>query len=149
MFGVRDLVCLSLSVESVRCVRAEEGRMSSLCGRPVRIPDQSPETGRVFVNSGEPDKGVKELKLLCLLGTELESTPAPGLVVRLPDLTFPPCMSKSRKSGSERLEVSTPSGTKGGLDAGETNGEVCIASGILSLVSKTKKASPPSASFIA
>lgn len=60
MVGVIDLVCRSLSVESVRCVRAEDGRMSSLWGRPVRIPDQSPDTGRVFVNSGEPDMGVRE-----------------------------------------------------------------------------------------
>jgi hypothetical protein len=88
------------------------------------------------------------LRLLCLLGAELDSTPGPGLDI-LPDLAFPFIVSKSRKSGSDRFEVFAPSACKGGLEAGETKGDVCIASGILSLVSNTKKASPPSPSFIA
>ena len=88
------------------------------------------------------------LKLLGRLGAEVESTPVPGLVI-LPDLDFPPIISKSRKSGSERFETFDPSAGKGGLEAGDTKGDVCIASGISSLVSKTKNASPPSPSFMA
>jgi hypothetical protein len=88
------------------------------------------------------------LRLPDLLGTEVDSTSVPDLV-KLPDLGFPVAVSKSKKSGSERFETFEPSAAKGGLDAGETKGDVCIASGILSLVSKTKKASPPSPSFIA
>ena len=79
---------------------------------------------------------------------EEESNPGPGLVT-LPDLGFPFNVSKSRKSGSDRLETFEPSARNGGLEAGETRGDVCIASGILSLVSNTKNASPPSPSFMA
>jgi hypothetical protein len=88
------------------------------------------------------------LRLLGLRGTEVERTPVPGLDI-LPDLDLPPDPSSSRKSGSKSCERFEPSAGKGGLEAGETNGDVCIASGILSLVSNTKKASPPSPSFIA
>jgi len=75
-------------------------------------------------------------------------TPVPGLDV-LPDLGFPPEVAKSRKSGSDRFPSEDSSAGKGGLDAGETKGDVCMASGISSLVSKTKNASPPSPNFIA
>jgi len=124
-----------------------DGRRSSVAGRLEAIPDQSPDTGRSLRNSGEADNGVNVLKLLGLLGTE--DNPVPGLVVTLPALDFLPMVSKSKKSGSDSPAICELSAGKGGLDAGETRGEVCIASGILSLVSKTKKASPPSPSFMA
>lgn len=88
------------------------------------------------------------LILLDLRGTDVESAPTPGLAT-LADLGFLPTVSRSRKSGSDRFETFDPSACKGGLEAGETRGDVCIASGILSLVSKTKNASPPSPNFIA
>lgn len=50
----------------------------------------------------------------------------------------------SRGSGS----WSSAAGSKGGLFAGDTRGDVCRNSGMVSVVSKTKKASPPSPSFI-
>lgn len=128
-------------------MRAEEGRISSVAVRPDN-PAQSPDIGLVGC-SGDPVRGVRALRLLGLLGTEEENTPGPGLVVVLPDLDFPPAVSKSKKSGSPKLEALEPSAGKGGLEAGDTRGDVCIDSGILSLVSNTKKASPPSPSFIA
>jgi len=88
------------------------------------------------------------LRLLCLRVAEVENAPIPGLAT-LPDLGFPLTVSRSRKSGSDRFETFDPSAGNGGLEAGETSGDVCIASGILSLVSKTKNASPPSPNFIA
>ena len=83
--------------------------------------------------------------MLCLLTPDFEKIPGPGLGVS----AFPVAVSKSKKSGSDKLAAPEPSAAKGGLEAGDTRGEVCRASGILSLVSKTKKASPPSPSFIA
>jgi hypothetical protein len=66
----------------------------------------------------------------------------------LEDLDLPFSASSARKSGSTRV-VEEPSADMGGLEAGDTNGEVCNASGILSLVSNTKNASPPSPNFMA
>jgi hypothetical protein len=101
------------------------------------------------VYSGDADRGVRAPRLLGLRGEELEyRTPAPGRIT-LPDLAFPFSVSRSKKSGSDKFETFEPSAGKGGLEAGDTKGEVCNASGILSLVSKTKNASPPSPSFIA
>lgn len=60
---------------------------------------------------------------------------------------LPSSPSSSRGSGSCIAEEAS-AGPKGGLLAGETNGDVCIDSGIESEVSKTKKASPPSPSFM-
>jgi len=108
------------------------------------MPAQSPEIGRAVGYSGDADSGVKALRLL-----GLRAPPLPAGLVRLVDRGFPVTVSRSKKSGSDRLERLEPSATSGGLEAGETNGEVCIASGILSLVSKTKNASPPSPSFMA
>jgi hypothetical protein len=87
-------------------------------------------------------RGEHSLRLLPLLCEEAE-------IVKLPDLAFPVTVSKSRKSGSERLGTLELSAGRGGLEAGETRGDVCMASGIVSLVSNTKNASPPSPSFIA
>lgn len=58
---------------------------------------------------------------------------------------------KSRNSGSCRIgaEAASCSILVSGLAAGEMTGDVCKPSGISSNVSKTKKASPPSPSFIA
>ena len=53
---------------------------------------------------------------------------------------------RSKESGSARADDEVD--LKSGLVAGETKGEVWRASGTLDEVSKTKKASPPSPSFI-
>lgn len=84
------------------------------------------------------------------LGDEFEYRNAlgPGLEGLL-GLKVPFSVVRSRKSGSCRPEFEEPSAVKGGLEAGDTNGDVWRASGMVSLVSKTKKASPPSPSFIA
>jgi hypothetical protein len=58
-FGDNESVCRSRSVPSLVCVRAEGGRVSSVCRRTVASPDQSPDTGRELENSGDADKGVR------------------------------------------------------------------------------------------
>ena len=58
-FGDNESVCRSRSVPSLVCVRAEVGRISSLCRWTVSSPDQSPDTGRGLENSGDADKGVR------------------------------------------------------------------------------------------
>jgi hypothetical protein len=57
--GVNERVCRSRSVPSLVCVRAEDGSNSSVWWRPDVIPDQSPDIGLEFENSGEADSGVK------------------------------------------------------------------------------------------
>lgn len=88
------------------------------------------------------------LSVLSLRVVLPDSGTGPGLAI-LDDLDFPFAGSNVRKSGSTSVEVVEPSAGNGGLEAGETNGEVCNASGMSSLVSKTKKASPPSPNFMA
>jgi len=56
--GVKERVCRSRSMSSPECIRAEEGRSSSVWCRPVVIPDQSPDSGLV-VASGDAERGVK------------------------------------------------------------------------------------------
>lgn len=59
--------------------------------------------------------------------------------------------SASRSRGSGSAKVGVPPGVCGpmsGLVVGDTSGDVWRASGMLLLVSKTKKASPPSPSFM-
>lgn len=75
------------------------------------------------------------------------STRPPGLLLAL----FDGPASKSRGGMPEWLATSEPGvvGRVPGLETGDTSGEVCIAAGTLEVVSKTKKASPPSPSFIA
>ncbi len=58
-FGVKERVCRSRSVPSLMFVRAEVGRISSVCRWTVSSPDQSPDTGRELDNSGDADKGVR------------------------------------------------------------------------------------------
>jgi len=59
-------------------------------------------------------------------------------------------MLRSKYSGSWSRGGEEPSSRGGrGLAVGEITGDVCKSSGISSDVSKTKKASPPSPSFIA
>ena len=55
--GVIERVNRSLSDPSLVCIRAEEGRISSVAGREA-IPAQSPDIGRVGC-SGEPVSGVR------------------------------------------------------------------------------------------
>ena len=59
-------------------------------------------------------------------------------------------MFRSRNSGSCKIGIEAPSCSARlcGLVAGEMTGDVCRLSGISSEVSKTKKASPPSPSFM-
>lgn len=62
--------------------------------------------------------------------------------------------SKSNSGGSCKeggMVAALPGveGSSGGLDAGDTRGDVCRLWGMVSLVSNTKKASPPSPSFMA
>lgn len=62
--------------------------------------------------------------------------------------------SKSNRGGSCKaggMVVALPGveGCSGGLEAGDTRGDVCKLWGMVSLVSNTKKASPPSPSFMA
>lgn len=91
------------------------------------------------------------MPILKLLGRRRGTAdiPVPDRFVTLPDLDLPPVISSSKKSGSDKFERFDSSAGSGGLEAGETRGEVCIASGILLLVSNTKNASPPSPSFMA
>lgn len=72
-----------------------------------------------------------------------------GIVdVRLP-LSWLESFVRSKKSGSWRVDVSDcPSGRDFGLVAGDTKGDVCKSSGMSSVVSNTKNASPPSPNFI-
>lgn len=94
------------------------------------------------------DGKMRVLRVLSLLVVRPEMGAGPGLAT-LEDLDLPVLASKVRKSGSARRAGVEPSAGRGGLEAGDTNGDVCIASGILSLVSNTKKASPPSPNFMA
>lgn len=57
--------------------------------------------------------------------------------------------SRSKYSGSDKEEEMFSSLRILGLLVGETKGDVCSEAGISAVVSNTKKASPPSPSFIA
>jgi hypothetical protein len=64
--GVNERVCRSRSVPSLICVRAADGRTSSLICRPDAIPAQSPDIGRAAGYSGDTDNGVKAPCLLAM-----------------------------------------------------------------------------------
>jgi len=82
----------------------------------------------------------------------LSSAGSPGLSGGCVCFVSPVCVSVARSngSGSARPMLGIYSaGFWAGLTSGDTRGDVCSASGMLSAVSKTKKASPPSPNFIA
>ena len=85
-----------------------------------------------------PFPGVDEVECSRVLGGRL-------VVV---ERGFPKSDSRSNGSGSCIGEDEGRCGSKGGLEAGDTSGDVCMLSGIAAVVSKTKKASPPSPSFM-
>lgn len=73
----------------------------------------------------------------------------PGVVGEPLDFRFFSGSAISRKVGSGNAEaLSCSAEAFGGLLAGDMRGDVCKDSGICSVVSKTKKASPPSPNFI-
>lgn len=65
--GVRERVCRSRSrsVSSLIFVRADEGNIPSVLCRPLTMPAQSPDTGRVLENSGDAESGVRESSSSC------------------------------------------------------------------------------------
>lgn len=62
---------------------------------------------------------------------------------------FAKSVSSSNGSGSEMIESEEDRGRATGLASGDTKGDVCKAWGMLAVVWNTKKASPPSPSFMA
>jgi len=83
----------------------------------------------------------------------LSSASSPVFVtvpVEVADLAVPGrCMSPARSRGSSSGTGEPSAGSVEGLATGETTGDVCSPSGTGDDVSKTKKASPPSPSFMA
>lgn len=86
------------------------------------------------------------------LGTELEYRAAGGGRMKPVDgpLPFSLSSSSSRGGGSCKAPVvAARPGGSGGVEAGDTSGDVWRLCGMVSLVSNTKNASPPSPSFMA
>ena len=108
-----------------------EGTVSSVLALCMWKPDQSPDFGRP--NSASAC-------MLSDVGTDMDMRPL---------LLLTPALSRSKGSGSSKARsegIST--GFCSGLAAGEAIGDVCISAGMERVVSKTKKASPPSPSFM-
>jgi hypothetical protein len=108
-----------------------EGTTSSVLALCIWKPDQSPDLGRP--NSASAC-------MLSDVGTDMDMRP----LLRVTLLA-----SRSRGSGSSNARSEGSSrGFCSGLATGEAMGDVCISAGMERVVSKTKKASPPSPSFI-
>lgn len=71
-----------------------------------------------------------------------------GGLAKLEDRGFPAALRSSDSGSCRSSDAPGAWGSSGGLETGETRGEVCRLMGMFSVVSKTKKASPPSPSFI-
>lgn len=100
--------------------------------------------------SGEDDSGVMFPRSLVARCGGLKAIPSPGKTAEVGRGRLLVLLDMSRYSGSCKLS-GRPSGSPRavGLPAGDIRGEVWRASGTSSFVSNTKKASPPSPSFMA